>query len=126
MKASTKRRRSKAQILHDKQAALQKEQEIKEKLAAWDDLEKALEESEKEKEKMKNKYGRFKEIFENGLVKQNDHGIYEVVNDPAEREYIKQEKSKKKMRKTMTAAEAEMNSNILSNMEQPVDEYHDF
>ena len=57
MKASTKRRRSKAQILHDKEEALRKEIEIKEKLAAWDDLERALEESEREKEKIKAKYG---------------------------------------------------------------------
>ena len=43
MKASSKRRRSKAQVMEDKQAALRKEQEIQEKLAAWADLERALE-----------------------------------------------------------------------------------
>ena len=60
MKPSAKRRRSRAEILEDKAAALKKEQEMKEKLAAWDDLERALEESEKEKEKMKTKYSKFK------------------------------------------------------------------
>ena len=60
MKPSAKRRRSRAQILEDKEAALKKEQEIKDKMAAWDDLERALEESEKEKEKMKAKYSKYK------------------------------------------------------------------
>ena len=39
MKASAKRRRSKAQILEDKSAALKKEREISEKLAAWEKME---------------------------------------------------------------------------------------
>ena len=49
MKASSTRRRSKAQILEDKQEALKKDTEIKEKLAAWSQLEAALEESERER-----------------------------------------------------------------------------
>ena len=116
MKASATRRRSKAQILHDKAAALQKEQELKEKLAAWDDLERALEESEKEKEKMRTKYNKFKQVFEDGLVKKNMEGIYEIVHDPNEREQIKEENSKKKRRKTMTAVDAELHSVALSNL----------
>ena len=42
MKASAVRRRSKAQILEDKEKALAREQEIKDKLAAWDQLTAAL------------------------------------------------------------------------------------
>ena len=52
MKISAKRRRSKAQILDDKQSALKKEAEMKEKLAAWSQLEAALEKSEREREAM--------------------------------------------------------------------------
>ena len=47
MKATAKRRRSKAQILEEKEAALKKELEMKEKLAAWSQMEAALEESER-------------------------------------------------------------------------------
>ena len=44
MKASAKRRRSKAQILEDKASAQKKEAELQEKLAQWDQMEKALKE----------------------------------------------------------------------------------
>ena len=84
MKASSKRRRSKAQILEDKALALKKEAELQEKLEAWDRLEAALEESEKKQEKMRVKYDKFKQVFHDGLVKKNDQGQYEVVQDPNE------------------------------------------
>jgi len=51
-------------------------------LAAWDDIERALEESEREKEKMRSKYSKFKQIFDDGLVKQNIHGNYEIGPRP--------------------------------------------
>jgi hypothetical protein len=42
MKASAKRRRSKAQILEEKEAALRKEADIQQKLAMWSQMEAAL------------------------------------------------------------------------------------
>ena len=42
MKASAKRRRSKAQILEDKANALKKEAEIEEKMAQWEQMEREL------------------------------------------------------------------------------------
>ena len=50
MKASAKRRRSKAQILEDKAAALKKEAELEEKLAQWDQMEKSLNEAKMQNE----------------------------------------------------------------------------
>ena len=126
MKPSAKRRRSRAQILEDKEAALKKDQEIKEKLAAWDDLERALEESEKEREKMKTKYGKYKQLFDDGLVKKTIQGTYEVVQDPNEREHIKQEKITKKRRKTMTPADAEHSNNALDANQNQQDEDIDY
>ena len=52
MKASAVRRRTKAQIEEEKANASLKEQEIADKLAAWDRLEMALEESERKKDRM--------------------------------------------------------------------------
>ena len=47
MKASAKRRRSKAQILEDKANALKKEAEIEEKMAQWEQMERELTEFKK-------------------------------------------------------------------------------
>ena len=85
MKASAKRRRSKAQILEDKALAMKKEAELHEKLEAWNRFEAALEESEKRQEKTKAKYDKFKQVFDDGLVKKNAQALYETVIDPNER-----------------------------------------
>ena len=50
MKESSKRRRTKAQIEEEKQESIRKETEIREKLAAWSDMERMLEESERQKD----------------------------------------------------------------------------
>ena len=47
MKASAKRRRSKAQILEDKTNALKREAEIEEKMAQWEQMERELTEFKK-------------------------------------------------------------------------------
>ena len=47
MKASAKRRRSKAQILEDKANALKREAEIEEKMAQWEQMERELAEFKK-------------------------------------------------------------------------------
>ena len=52
MKASAKRRRSRAQVLEDKTAALKKEKELKEKLSQWAQMEQALQQSEIEKQQL--------------------------------------------------------------------------
>ena len=48
MKASAKRRRSKAQILEDKANALQKQAEIEKKMEQWDQMQAELAEYKKE------------------------------------------------------------------------------
>lgn len=101
---------------------MKKEAELQEKLAAWDQLEAALEESEKRQEKMKAKYDKFKQVFDDGLVKKNNQGLYEAVEDPNERALIKEEVIKKKRRKTMTAAEADITSVHLSQVNDANDD----
>jgi len=56
---------------------------------------------------MRAKYGKMKQVFDDGLVKKNMQGDYEIVQDPNEREHIKEENTKRKRRKTMTAVDAE-------------------
>ena len=48
MKTSAKRKRSKAQIIQDKIDAERKEAELQEKLAQWDQMEKALNEAKEQ------------------------------------------------------------------------------
>ena len=74
MKAAAKRRRSKAQILEDKENALKKETEIKEKLAAWSMMEQALEKSEREKEMLAEKTAHVQHMFDNGILKLDENG----------------------------------------------------
>jgi hypothetical protein len=53
MKASSSRRRTKAQIEEEKLETARKEQEINDKLAHWDQMEAALEKSERTAEKLR-------------------------------------------------------------------------
>ena len=113
MKASTKRRRSKAQIMEEKEAALRKDTEIKEKLAAWNQLEAALEKSEREKEELIRKTNDVQRMFDEGILKCGPDGNYQAVVDPAESEQIRSEVSMSKRKAAMTAVEAEqINANL--------------
>lgn len=76
MKSSAKRRRSKAEILAEKEAALKKELEIKEKLAAWSQLEAALEESERKRQKQDVFIAETQKMFDDGVLKQTPDGKY--------------------------------------------------
>ena len=75
---------------------------------------------------MKAKYDQFKQVFDDGLVKKNNQGLYEAVEDPAERALIKEEVTKKKRRKTMTAAEADLTSVQLSQIQEEDDPDHQY
>ena len=74
MKASATRRRSKAQILEDKAAALAKEKDIAEKLDAWDFLERQLVESEEKEKQMRAKVKKIEHLYDNGLLKKDSSG----------------------------------------------------
>ena len=77
---------------------MRKEQEIQEKLAAWDQMEAALEESERKRQVLKRQSESMQQIYEDGLIKKNEAGTYEVVGDPTEREELLELRSKKKRR----------------------------
>ena len=98
MKASAKRRRTKAEIEEEKLDTMKKEQEIREKLAAWEQMEAALEESERKNDKLRRQSESMKQIYEDGLIKKDDSGSYVVVDDPTEQEQIKARRSKPKRR----------------------------
>ena len=98
MKASAARRRTKVQIEEEKLNASLKEQEIQEKLQAWDQLEKALEESEAKQERMKQQVSSIQNLYDDGLIKKMDDGKYVVVESKEEKEQLKEKRSKPKRR----------------------------
>ena len=120
MKASSVRRRSKAQILQDKQAALQKEQEIKEKLAAWDELEAELEDANARKKDLEAKLDSFKDVYYAGQIKKGEDGQYKVLQDPGEVAKLEAKRSKNKPKKAMSPLDAEHFGAQLSNMDESV------
>ena len=106
MKASAKRRRSKAQILEDKQKALAREQEIQDKLQAWDQLTAALHDSEMKRQKLEQDHQHVQVMFDDGLIKVGDDGSYQAVRDESEQSQIKAEVQETKRKKAMTAEQA--------------------
>jgi acylphosphatase len=104
-KASSVRRRSKAQILEDKAAEGTKKQrmekmeaEMKEKLAAWAEMEEALEQSETQRLKSNSQLESFKDIYDAGFIKKGGDGQMQIVIDGNEHEHLKAKRSKPKRR----------------------------
>ena len=95
MKASAKRRRSKAQIKEEKNQEERKQTEVAEKLAAYQEMEEKLklaEEMFKEKEYYRSLCDG---LYNDGVIKQDIDGVIIAVDDPVERESIRT-KSKQK------------------------------
>ena len=98
MKESANRRRSKVEIEEEKKESARKEQEIREKLAAWTDMERMLEESEKEKDLYKRQADVTQNLYNEGMIKKNDDGSYGIVGSPEEQAEKKARRSKPKRR----------------------------
>ena len=98
IQASASRRRSKAQIEEEKLQSKLKEQEIQEKLAAWDQMEMALEESERKRQRLVEQSESMQQIYDDGLIKKSEAGGYEVVGDPEEQQDLQAKRSKPKRR----------------------------
>ena len=89
LKASAKRRRSKAQIKDEKQAEERKQQEIIRKLAAYDQMEQRVKETESIHEEKENYRQLCESLYVGGVIKQEADGTFVAVEDPAERESIR-------------------------------------
>ena len=108
MKVGTKRRRSKLEIKEQMEGEERERQDIQDKLAAWDDVERELEEKTQQVELAQLQFAEVTKLFESGLLKRGAHGAYEVVQDPRERAQIKQEiSSKSKLRLPTKVAESQ-------------------
>jgi hypothetical protein len=98
MKASASRRRTKADIEEEKLAASAKEQEIQQKLQMWDQMEQQVQKSEQKAEKLRRQSESMSQIYMDGLIKKNDAGLFELVQDPSEAQELQEKRSKPKRR----------------------------
>ena len=57
-----------------------------------------MEESERKRQNLKEQSESMQQIYDDGLIKKNAAGTYEVVGDPSEREELFEKRSKKKRR----------------------------
>ena len=110
MKASSNRRRTKTQIKEEKLAAAAKEQEIQYKLQHWDQMQQELEKSQRDTEKLRRQSASMHQIYDDGLIKKNDDGIYEVVHDQAEAQALQEIRSKPKRRGNIPAEQMQLDN----------------
>jgi hypothetical protein len=78
--------------------AARKEQDIQDKLAAYDLMEAALQKSEQKRQVLKEQSESMQQIYDDGLIKKNEAGGYEVVGDHDEQQQLLAKRSKTKKR----------------------------
>ena len=88
MKATAKRRRSKAQIQEERKQEEVKKQEIQAKLLAWDELQAELEAKTIQNQQLIEVNNAVGQMVEDGVIKQTGERQFEAVVDPDEREQI--------------------------------------
>ena len=105
MKATAKRRRSKAQIKEEQKDEQRKQMEIAKKLAKYDEMEKQVEQTQSLIEEKESYRQLCSSMYDNGIIKQDENGTFVPVEDPLERESIR---SKSKMKQ-----EAQIDSSVI-------------
>ena len=50
----------------------------------WEQMQQELEKSQRDTEKLRRQSASMHQIYDDGLIKKNDDGVYEVVHDAAE------------------------------------------
>ena len=96
MKASAKRRRSKAQIKEEKKAEERKQSEIAKKLSKYDEMEEKMKQAEALYEEKEQYRQLCDSLYNDGVIKQDVDGSIIAVEDQSERESIKTKSKQKK------------------------------
>ena len=96
MKASAKRRRSKAQILEEKMREQNKEAEYRQRMAQMEQMQHQWNEMVSNLNHANQIQAEVEELFDNGLIKKAASGKYVVVENARERENIRQQSEAKK------------------------------
>lgn len=66
-------------------------------------MQQELEKSQRDTEKLRRQSASMHQIYDDGLIKKNDDGIYEVVHDQAEAQALQEIRSKPKRRGNIPA-----------------------
>ena len=104
MKASAKRRRSRAQVLEDKLKAEKKDEEMQQQLAQMAQMQEAIRQMQAENQLLQQKTQDIQTMFDDGVIKPDGQGGYQPVLDPAEKEHIRRQNTASKQRAMMEAS----------------------
>jgi len=96
MKATAKRRRSKAQIKDDKEREKKQKDEIQSKLLAWNDLEQELEKANSRLAWADSINNGINSMMDAGVLEQQNDGSFVAVGDPGRQEQIKSNRKSQK------------------------------
>jgi len=96
MKASAKRRRSKYQILEDKAKEARQKAEIEEKMAMFKTMQQQMADMQQQIQQNQGMVGEVQKLFDEGLIKVDPQGQYQVVTDQEERQSISHQASAQK------------------------------
>ena len=127
LKENVKRRRSKQQIKDEKAAELRKQREIARKLAEYEELMPQLKKTQEIIEEKENYRQLCGQLFDNGIIKQQEDGCFVPVDDPIERESIRS-KTKQRIQQEAQSEQqtvimdAEFNQPILEEEEERMEE----
>ena len=91
MKAGSKRRRSRAEIVRDKLLNAQKEREVQEKLAQFNYMQQRIKQLELFEGDRQNLSDAFQHLKSKGLIKQEFNGNFSAVNSYEEAEKIRKQ-----------------------------------
>ena len=64
-------------------------------------MERAVQESERKVDKLRRQSESMKQIYDDGLIKKNDQGLYQLVNDQEEAQKLHELRSKPKKRENI-------------------------
>ena len=95
MKAGSKRRRSRAEIVRDKLLNAQKEREVQEKLAQFNYMQQRIKQLELFEGDRQNLSDAFQHLKSKGLIKQEFNGNFSAVNSYEEAEEIRKQVEEK-------------------------------
>ena len=115
MKATSKRRRTKAKIEEERKYEESKKLEIEKKLERFHQYEAEISNLESHLNEKENYRKLCEHMFEEGVMKQNPDGSFQAVEDPMERESIKSKsKSRIQTPATPSAHKNEFDQQILN------------
>ena len=108
LKASAKRRRSKAQIEEEKQSASKQKADVEARLAQMDHMQMEMNSLKQKLVTAEHMYSQVSGMFEDGVLKQGTGGHYEAVLDPNERESIRSTNAQATKAKMLSRGDAEI------------------